>query len=367
VGLSAPFSVQLELTTRCNFHCIHCYATGNGAERKDIARSELNTEEVLRLLDEISEMGVWWLAITGGEPLLRRDIFEIARYAKSKGLIQVLMTNGSLISPRMAKDISRYFRGVQVSIDAADNETFRRIRGGGKDSFQQTLCGVRNLVSYGLRPKIAVTVMKQNVDQLDQIVELILSMGCSKISFGVVHPVSRVDRNWEKVMVDPYMAVSRIGEVVEAYQERIESGFSGTANLVSWFEECLRAAEYRINFCGAGTWQCSVDHCGNVRPCSILVNEDFSAGNVCEHSFSEIWLDKDTFPYFRDFQGNLEKIPMCSKCAFKLACGGRCRALAFACGGTFISNPPWCPIIHLDKYPPKHERSCEIEISKKGR
>jgi len=355
VILSAPLSVTLELTSRCNFRCVHCYARRNPRDAIDTSESEMTTRKILGFLEEISRLHVWWLTMTGGEPLIRQDFFQIASYAKSKGLIQTLMTNGSLITPRAAERIHRYFRTVQISIDAADADTFSLIRRSSKQDFEKVLDGVRNLVASGCTPIISVTVFKQNLDQLEQIIELALSLGCNKVRFGQVTPVSRGDRNWNQIVVDPYVTTRRVKELTESYQGKVFTDFQDPVKMVAAYEQYLSAGEYRRSFCAAGTWHCAVDSKGNVLPCPIFVEGEFSAGNVGERPFSEIWADPHTFQFFRDFKNSVEAISTCSKCRYKLVCGGLCRASAFACGRTIFSSPPYCPLVYMRRYPESPE------------
>ncbi|MEM2272507.1 MAG: radical SAM protein, partial [Archaeoglobaceae archaeon] len=167
----APFQVVWDITYACNLRCKHCYATA-GKPLDD----ELTTEEALETIDNLDRLGVTIIAFAGGEPLVRKDIFELTRYAHEKGIYVALATNGTMISDEMARKMKE--NGVsylQISLDGlrGTHDSFRGIRG----AFDRTVEGIKNAVKHGFFVNVSMTVTKLNYEEVPAVVELCEKLG----------------------------------------------------------------------------------------------------------------------------------------------------------------------------------------------
>ena len=162
----APFLVVWDITYACNLRCKHCYST-SGIPWKD----ELNTEEALKAVDVLADAGVTIIAFSGGEPLVRRDFFQIARYAADKGMFVAVATNGTLITKDMAKKMKESGIGyVQISLDGK-RETYEEFRGV-KGIYDKVVEGIVNTKEAGLITCISTTATKLNIDDIPAVMDL---------------------------------------------------------------------------------------------------------------------------------------------------------------------------------------------------
>ncbi|MCC9003495.1 MAG: mycofactocin radical SAM maturase, partial [Candidatus Competibacter sp.] len=165
-GLSAPICLTWEITYACNLRCVHCLSS-SGHRRPD----ELTTAEAKRLIDEWAEMKVFYINVGGGEPMSRKDFFELMDYALARGIGVKFSTNGSLIDRAAAAWIaSRDYLDVQISLDGATAETNDPVRGEG--SYQRALTAMTHLAKQGFPFKINATVTRYNYPQLDELYAL---------------------------------------------------------------------------------------------------------------------------------------------------------------------------------------------------
>ncbi len=165
ITLSAPIDVSIEITARCNLQCVHCFQPDN---RK---YSALTTDEILNIGHQLSEMGVFSIFLGGGEPLLNPDWHVIGAEFVSFGMAVGLSTNGTLITPEIArkiKDLGLY-KALQISLDGSNPDVHDRIRGAG--SFEMTVRGLDFLAEVGIYPNIAITVMKSNIHDVPNIID----------------------------------------------------------------------------------------------------------------------------------------------------------------------------------------------------
>ena len=179
--------IAWEITRSCNLSCVHCRA----AAQYGPYSNELTTGEALELIDEIVSFSKPVIILTGGEPLMREDVFELARYGTSKGLRMVLATNGTLITPETAgKMMASGIQRISVSIDGKDAEhhdKFRQVPG----AFEGSLQGLRYAKETGLPFQINTTITKMNLDQLDDILKLALDIGAVAVHIFLLVPTGR--------------------------------------------------------------------------------------------------------------------------------------------------------------------------------
>ena len=350
-----PRLIFWETTAGCNLRCIHC-------RRIDVADrlvpDDLSTAESKQLIDQIVAFCNPILVLSGGEPLIRPDIFEIAEYAVAKGLRVALATNGTLIDEHMAQRIvDAGIRRVAVSLDgatAATHDLFRALPG----SFAQALEGIDHLRRRGMSVQINTTVARHNIDELPQILSLARSLGADALHIFLLVPVGCGVEIADEQMISP----RQYEEVLNWFHDRDQEGLLELkATCAPHYFRIVRqrmAADERqappgqkrprigeaaaaselhamTKGCLAGTGVCFVSHKGEVFPCGYL---PLPAGSVREQPLQQIWDGSKVFSALRDpelLQGK------CGRCEFKRICGG-CRARAYGMTGNYLDEEPFC-------------------------
>ena len=197
-GMYRPV-VFWNLTDRCNLSCTHCYSKSGPGRTTE---GELTTAEALSVIDDLADMGVPLILFTGGEPLMREDIWELARHARNRGLKMALSTNGTLITP----DIARRIRdcGIEyagISLDGARAETHDRFRNS-PGAFEQTIAAFAACKEAGLRCGVRVTLTKENCRELEALVDLALSLGASRFCLYWLVPTGRGSDSYSRLQLD---------------------------------------------------------------------------------------------------------------------------------------------------------------------
>jgi heme b synthase len=345
---SPPRVIAWEVTRSCNLACAHCRASAVHGPYE----GELTTDEALRLVDQIAAFARPILILTGGEPLLRGDIFDIAAHAVAAGLRVVMSPNGTLVTPRMADRLHEAgISRISVSIDfpsAAEHDAFRGVPG----AFEGAVRGVRNARAAGLEVQINSTITKLNVDYLPGLLELATSLGA--VSF---HPFMLVPTGRGKELAEqelPPDEYERALNWMYDAQQTSELFFKPTDVPHYWRVMRQRAAAQGKKLtvhahahggmdtlsrgCLAGVGFCFISHRGRVQPCGYL---DQTAGDVREQPFTEIWSQAPLFARLRDLDQLEGK---CGACEYKKVCGG-CRARAFECTGDYMAEEPYCAYV----------------------
>ncbi|KPK46716.1 MAG: heme b synthase [Dehalococcoidia bacterium SM23_28_2] len=342
-----PRLIFWETTAGCNLRCIHC-------RRIDVADrlvpEDLTTAESKQLIDQIVAFCNPILVLSGGEPLIRPDIFQIAEHAVDRGLRVALATNGTLIdAPTAQRIVEAGIRRVAVSLDGATAEThdaFRALPG----SFARALAGIEHLRRQGMSVQINTTVARHNIEELPQVLDLALSLGADALHIFLLVPVGCGVEIADEQMISAH----QYEEVLNWFYDREQEGLLELkATCAPHYFRIVRqrtAAQKRqraaapvassdlhamTKGCLAGTGVCFVSHKGEVFPCGYL---PLSAGNVRKQSLQEIWEGAPIFKELRDPELLRGK---CSRCQFRLICGG-CRARAYAMTGNYLDEEPSC-------------------------
>jgi AdoMet-dependent heme synthase len=341
----SPYTIAWEVTRACAYACAHCRAD---AQHKRDPR-ELNTEEGMRLIDGLAGFGTGpILVLTGGDPLMRRDLFEFARYADEKGL-RVSLTPTATALPtrarmREAREVG--IRRVAFSLDAADPELHDRFRGF-KGSFERTLTGMANALAEGLPIQVNTTMCALNADQFDGLVPLLESVGVVQWSVFFLVPVGRGKQlemlspeKHEEVLERLYELNGKVSFDIKAtaspHYRRIVREHSGpTSGAGFHFADGLDRPEHAKGVNDARGFM-FVSHIGEVMPSGFL---PISAGNVREEDPVAIYRDSPLFRELRDPEALKGK---CARCEFREICGGS-RARAYAVTGDHLESDPSCP------------------------
>lgn len=340
---NTPRLIFWELTKSCNLKCAHCRAEAED----NIYTGELELNQIKGILDNISANYSPIIVLTGGEPLYRKDIFEIAEYAAGKGLRTALATNGTLIDKSIAQKIKTAgISRVSISIDGINSEMHDGFRGV-SGAFDGALNGARLLRDAGVEFQFNTTITKRNVDQVDQILELALKEKAAALHIFMLVPVGCGIEIVESDMISD----SKYEEVLNWFYDRsreVEIEFKATCapHYYRIIRQRAKAEGRTLSFetdgmaamtrgCLAGTGVCFISHRGEVQPCGYL---PVSAGNVLKTPFNEIWEKSEVFLALRDFKNLKGK---CGICEYKGVCGG-CRARAHYASGDFLEEEPYC-------------------------
>ena len=331
-----------EITRRCNLNCVHCRASSE----KGPYEGELERQKSLELLDQIAVTGKPIVILTGGEPLLREDVFDLARYGSGLGLRMVMATNGTLLTPSITKEIADSgIKRVSISLDGAsaeDHDRFRNVPG----AFDSAVKGISLLKEGGIEFQINTTVTRHNLDQVEKILSMAMELGASAHHIFLLVPTGRA-----RDMVNQEIDAIEYERLLHwFYNMRDKTPLHLKATCAPHYYRILRQEAGRkgekVDFqtygldavtrgCLGGTAFCFISHDGIVQPCGYL---ELNCGDVKEAPFDLIWQNSDIFKELRDFSRYKGK---CGVCEYKKFCGG-CRARAFEATGDYLAEEPLC-------------------------
>jgi radical SAM protein with 4Fe4S-binding SPASM domain len=353
IQVHAPFLVVWNFTYKCNLNCKHCYS-----EAGNSSKTELSTEEAMKVVDQLADFGVTSLAFSGGEPLMRKDFFEVARHAVDAGLYVSLATNGTLLNEenvRKLREIGLHY--VEVSLDGANAETHDFFRGK-SGAFDQTMQGLKNCLKEDICTCVAITGTKNNLTEIPAVLEMAENMGIDRFTLFNFVPVGRgkdiiaadpspQEREQllsffnKKLSEDHKIAIlsttPQLARVaLQASSPTQEDIIMPLAHMeATKISKRAKALADFIGGCGAGRLYCAISPEGNVQPCVFM---PLALGNLKTEKLEDIWLNSPVFNDLRD-RGKLKG--RCSRCEFKFVCGG-CRARAYAYHNDYLMSDPGC-------------------------
>jgi len=361
-----------ESTAGCNLACIHCRRI-TVADR--LLPQDLTIAEAFGLIDQIAAFARPIFVLSGGEPLFRPDIFDIARHASDAGLIVALATNGTLIDAGVARRIKESgVRRVSISFDGADAATHDIFRGPG--AFDKALAGMEHLRVAGVPYQINTTVAKHNIGQMPETLRMAKDLDAQALHLFLLVPVGCGVEIAEDQQISPaeyenvlnwmydaemqggielkatcaphYFRIVRqrqaeerrsgiVRSLPESHhrQENAGNGHGQGAGASSHPGNGRHAMNAMTKGCLAGTGVCFISHRGEVFPCGYLPME---AGNIRRQPFQEIWEGSPLFAELRDPDLLGGK---CGLCEFKKLCGG-CRARAYGMTQEYLGEEPFC-------------------------
>jgi radical SAM protein with 4Fe4S-binding SPASM domain len=331
--------ISWNVTRRCNLECTHCYLPAETrTERPELSSfDELTTQEAFQLIDRIASVNPEvMLILSGGEPLLREDIFELSTYASGKGMMVVLGSNGLLINDVVARMLKQSgVSGISISLDSvkpALHDTVRSRAG----AWEKAVAAIRICRKEGLSIQINTVVTKKNHDELSQLIAYARDLGAKVFSPFFLVCTGRGEgmtdlspQEYEKVLSlivaaqgknDDIMIRTRCAPTVRRILHQKNPG--------------SRLLAMGAGRCLAGQSYCRITPEGDVTPCPYL---PLSTGNVREQDFNDIWQNSAIFNSLR----NPSLKGKCRTCAYRLLCGG-CRARAYARKNDPLGEDPWC-------------------------
>lgn len=339
--------VVWNITRTCNLKCIHCYSN---SEHKRYS-GELTTQEARAVIDDLADFKVPVLLFSGGEPLLRHDLFELASYANAKGIRITLSTNGTLIDQEVAVEIKETgFSYVGVSLDGMEmvHDFFRGTSG----AFRKTLSGIRNLTEINQKTGLRLTLTEYTIDQIDSLFDLIVAEGIRRVCFYHLVPSGR---GGEILTICPKKIRYGIDRILKRTQEIANQGYplevltvdnhaDGPYLYLKLLEQENPRADgvyKRLCWNGGGLYSsgvgiASIGPQGDVHPDQFWSH--YALGNVRERTFSAIWTNSEE-PLLRGLRNRKEYVHgRCRQCRFFNLCGGSLRVRA-----DLTAGDPWGP------------------------
>ncbi len=325
-----PLVMSWNVTRECNMKCSHCYI--NATEKK--LANELTTQEGKNLMDQICKVSKPLLILSGGEPLLRPDIYELIEYGTSRGLKMGLGSNGTLIDDEVAHKLKAAgIATVSISLDShipAQHDEFRGVAG----AWEKAVNACKALRKNNVLVQVNTTLTHENYNQIDDIMSLAEEIGVENFHLFFLVPTGR---GTKLIDISP-----------QKYEDMISTTFAKVANhklnvRPSCAPQFMRIAKGMgldmrqwVRGCLAGLYYCRIYPNGDVTPCPYL---PIKLGNVREKSFKEIWFNSPIFKALRDPNSLKGK---CGVCEYRSLCGG-CRARAYGLSSDFID---YCGDLH---------------------
>ncbi len=334
-----------ETTRRCNLDCRHCRA----AATQGPYPGELSTDEGKKLLSDVATLGQVVIILTGGEPLLREDIFELTEYGHKLGHRMVMAVNGTLLTPAIARRLKEVgIQRLSISLDgasAASHDGLRAVAG----AFAGALAGIEACKAAGLPFQVNTTVTRDNLKELPAIHDLAIKLGAAAHHVFVLVPTGRGAE-----IADQLVTPAEYEETLRWLLARQKEGVIHLKPTCApqfyrlWREDAhargekitpqTHGMEAMTKGCLGGQGFAFVSYRGEVQACGYL---DLVAGNIREQPFPEIWANSGLFRQLRavdDYHGK------CHACQYRKVCGG-CRARAWAMTGDALAEDPICPYL----------------------
>ena len=341
----SPKWIAWEITRRCNLRCVHCRSS---SQLEVEGHPDFSLDEAKRVLDDIHSYASPVVVLSGGEPLLRPDVFDIARYGTALGLRMCLATNGSLVTADTCRQITESgIRMVSLSLDgstATVHDDFRNQPG----AFDGVMNAIRLFNAHNIDFLVNSSFTKRNQDEAPKIHQLVKSLGATAWYLFMIVPTGRGEEIMaELIPPDEYEAMLNWHYDMEKEEDEL---LDRPTCAPQYYRVVLQRAKQEgerfkrrtLKFstggskgCLAGQLICMIDVDGNVLPCSYF---PLPAGNIRHQSFREIWEESPLFLEMRDFAGYKDH---CGRCEYLNVCGG-CRARAWAVTGDYLAGEPFC-------------------------
>ncbi|WP_035104208.1 12,18-didecarboxysiroheme deacetylase [Desulfohalovibrio reitneri] len=343
--------VVWNMTRRCNLRCIHCYAQAVDEEGRD----EISTPQAKEIIDDLADYGAPVMLFSGGEPLVRRDLTELASYATSKGMRAVISTNGTLITKEKArelKEVGLSYVGISMDGGREVHDKFRAVPG----AFDKAVRGIENCQAEGLKVGLRFTINRHNYVEVPKLFDLLEELEVPRICF---YHLVYAGRGSEMVKEDLDHSQTRevVHQIMDRTRDLFDRGLEKEVLTVDnhadgplvWLrllkedparaEEVLKLLSWNEgNSTGRGIGCISWD--GSVHPDQFWRNH--TLGNVLERPFSEIWTDESNEFLMRLKDKRPHVGGRCARCRFLNICGGNFRARAEAVHGDVWAEDPAC-------------------------
>lgn len=325
VDINPPLdSLNILLTNSCNLRCAHCYVNSGKKLEKELSGSNW-----IRIIKEAKNLGVFSLNISGGEPLLHPDFWEIAKFlASKKQFYSNLNTNGTLLKKEHLELLSSAFSSVQISIDGDNQKRHDRFRGV-EGSFNKSINAIKMLIDYGVKTNVAFSLSSNNISSLDGVIKICEDARVNILNIGLVANIGRAKLNKSVFVSRDFL------DVVYQKIKKISDRKSNLNILLPFrFDKILNKKNIKKKYIcdGDNNQILYIMADGTAMPCDKLPPDIFTCGNVISKSISEIWLSKKMTAF--KLMKNTD-ILKCKNCDLLKICGGACVARSFQETGSF--------------------------------
>ncbi len=353
---SAPVLADISLTNRCNLRCEYCYAS-SGDKSNEI--DELSVDNYISLFEQLDKMNVHRISLSGGEPFVREDFFEILNEAQKYNFAIVINSNGTLITNEVAKKLKQYrFDRICITIDGSCEKIHDKIRG--KGSFIKALQGIQRLQKYNLPVSTLFTLNENNVEDLINSIKLNETMGINYMSVMVMCPTGRASQGQLLLTKEKWYPIFfELSQMKERNEIRLNFKivppnegnifwlfyfplkFYNRVDLLKfWNQDCYSKENCEVS-CQAGIKSISIMCNGDVYGCDLMIGiEEFRAGNITEKPITDIWENSETFYKLRSIEKKDLK-GKCHDCKY-IWCGGGCRSAAYNLDGDIKGSDLSC-------------------------
>lgn len=338
-----------ELTRRCNLRCMHCRAAANDAPLE----GEIDKEGCIEIMKQIAYVSNPIIILTGGEPLLRDDIFDISAYGTEVGFRMVMATNGTLLDRPIIREMKLAgIKRVSISIDgptSVDHDRFRGVDG----AFEEVIHGIELLKEENLEFQINTTISRKNVEQLQDIMDLAIKYGASAHHIFLLVPTGRAkNMKDQQINAEEYEKLLRLIYNISR-KLPIHVKLTCAPHYYRILREEAAKSGEKVDFdtygfdaitrgCLGGIGFCFISYDGIIQPCGYL---ELNCGDLHKNDFDFIWNNSEVFINLRDFSKYKGK---CSKCEYIRFCGG-CRARAYEATGDYLAAEPLCIYVPREK------------------
>jgi radical SAM protein with 4Fe4S-binding SPASM domain len=365
---AVPVVIVWNYTNRCNLNCLHCHQNSGKADER-----ELRTEEAFSIIDKLGKAGLSILTFSGGEPLLRPDIFDVIKRADDVGIFCTIASNGTLMRKRVVQKLKNVgIRRVEIGLDGCTAETHDFLRNT-PGSFEATLQGIRNCVEVGFDEICAtMTLHKKNIAELRGTIDLAEKLGVNRFYLNRLIPAGRgedvIDLDVTKsqkiealdcIYQKFYDSVVN-GEGIQCYSrgmtyygrlgfERSDGNVFTVSEALSGYSrmwqakfgkgiaEIVRRYAPRFGGCSAGITYAGLTTSGDLIPC--VPASHIRLGNLLKEDLEDLWVNNKLLNYIRQRD---ELKGSCGKCSYNSICGG-CRYTAYVVNGDWLAADPSCP------------------------
>lgn len=310
----APIKVLIETTYNCNLKCVHCFADAEccTSAKRGILPGELELDDWKKIIDNICEAGVFDIFVSGGECMMRHDIFDIFEYIHSKGMGFFLLSNGTLITEEKAKRLKEVgCLKVECNMDGATEESFDAFRGV-KGSFNMAVRGIKACLDAGIPLRCNVMETRKNIFELKEIVKTCHRIGVKEICVVPLEDGGRGNSNKKDLRFTPekYEEVKKMYQEVDAWIDRELKDEVYLITPTSVVEHPLTVFNKNMPMCGAGRVHCTVDPYGNVKLCPTDRDTlKYENVNLLERPLSDIWNNSEMLKKVRS-----DEFSKCSTC-----------------------------------------------------
>ena len=328
--------VFLDITNKCNIKCRHCFTNSNNIYNT----KELNTSDVKKIIDELVELKISRLALGGGEPLVRSDIYELIHYANNRDIRIHISSNGLLLTEANVKKLKECgLDSIQISIDSSNaiQHDYLRCSPG---LFDKCLKAIDFIKKHEIKLLVSTTITKLNIDELEDIAKMIKSKGVKLHRFIRFVPVGRGNTNKNMLYVEGKLLLNKIKNLRKKYSDYFVGNLSNNFGIPTKTYNVKVDGDNPVG-CEAGKISIDILSNGNVVPCNYLgTDKKWICGNVINDTLENIIKNSPILKKFKQLSG--KDIKACQDCILKNACGKGCRAVAYNLNGTIDSLDLCC-------------------------